>query len=294
MSVTCSMSLINRCNLHCPMCAAGGGVTGEAGMPMEDVINIYDQLVEASTLGTPVTAIELSGSGEPLLNKDLVPSIVEGKKRGFRMEINTNCLLLGEKMAKDLLASEVDLINCSIVGVTNEVYRHFQGGGLTVEKSSEQMALVKDNILRLIELRNKINSRTRISVFYILNPKSMPELRDALLFWGRAGVDNVMTVSDYQTYPQYLQSTIPSQTNRCQVNANWTVTRRGDFGLCQNGVKNGNCLGNVFETSIKDMILSAKCTNIKQQLANIEEGHVAKACQMCTKLLIDLSKVYLS
>jgi hypothetical protein len=75
----------------------------------------------------------------------LLPAIAEMKKRIDHVEIYTNGVA---EMPKQLVCSGLTKINISVTGLTNEVYKSFQGYG-----SSVDIELVKKNILCLLNYK---------------------------------------------------------------------------------------------------------------------------------------------
>lgn len=67
-------------------------------------------------------SILLCGLGEPFLNKDFIKMIRYLKEREIGTCFNTNFTLVSEKIARELINSECDLLIASIDGATKQTY----------------------------------------------------------------------------------------------------------------------------------------------------------------------------
>jgi MoaA/NifB/PqqE/SkfB family radical SAM enzyme len=81
-----SIVVTRRCNLACPYCDRGDGRGGQ--LDTADLLRLLDEMAAAGT-----RRIILTG-GEPLLRSDLVTLLDRAHDHGFRVNLNTNGILL--------------------------------------------------------------------------------------------------------------------------------------------------------------------------------------------------------
>ena len=119
-----NLEVFGGCNLACPMCPQGleGGREKEFKKSMnEDLFkSIIDQAIP---LG--LKFVNLSGSGEPLLNKNFEKYCSYLREKGIISMINTNGLLLTKEKFEDLCIAGLDVIKVSCMGWDKESYAHF-------------------------------------------------------------------------------------------------------------------------------------------------------------------------
>ena len=86
--------------------------------------------------------LNMSGQGEPLLNRDLPDMIAYAKVAGVaeRVEIITNASLLNREMSDRLIDAGLDCIRISLQGITSERYKEICGFSLDFEKLTEEIA----------------------------------------------------------------------------------------------------------------------------------------------------------
>lgn len=131
----------NLCNFRCRYCAHFGGLKQfekEYGlkaesMSLETFKRTIDQLKDFSN---QVKVINLSGQGEPLLNKQLPEMIAYAKesKVAKNIEIITNASLFCHELSKRLIDSGIDTIRISLQGMNNQKYKDICGFNLDFNK----------------------------------------------------------------------------------------------------------------------------------------------------------------
>ena len=115
------LEVIGGCNYTCQMCPQtnpGRGKNWTRKMPLKQFKSILDQIVPK--YGTP--QINLEGSGEPTLAKDLPKYIREVKKRGLKCYMYTNGFNLEGDYMKAVLDEGIDFIRCSVIGYNQNTY----------------------------------------------------------------------------------------------------------------------------------------------------------------------------
>ena len=108
------------CNYTCQMCpqTTGRGKEWTRKMSLDMFIEILDQLP-----GKPV--INLEGSGEPTLAKDLPLYIEECTRRNFPSFMYTNGSRLSGQYMKDCVDAGIDFIRLSCIGYNRQKYQEW-------------------------------------------------------------------------------------------------------------------------------------------------------------------------
>jgi len=110
------------CDLSCRHCyqnAAHWPAPDE--MTLQEKLDLVDQMAEA---GVPFLAI---AGGEPLVSKDLLPTLEHARKRGIHVTLATNGTLLTSEMVARLKAVGVKYIEVSIDSLRPEEHDAFRG-----------------------------------------------------------------------------------------------------------------------------------------------------------------------
>ncbi len=119
-----NLEVFGGCNLSCPMCPQGikNGREKEfkKNLDEETFKKIIDQAIP---LG--LKFVNLSGSGEPLLNKNFEKYCSYLRKRGVISMINTNGKLLTKEKFEQLCIAGLDIIKVSCMGWDRESYAHW-------------------------------------------------------------------------------------------------------------------------------------------------------------------------
>lgn len=157
----------NICNLKCKLCPTGLNQEGrkKGFMKFEDFKKIIDEC------GPYLYDIQLYNWGEPFLNKDLIKMARYAKQKyGIRIIISSNLMVLDDKMIKDIIDSEIDMLIFSLHGISNESLEKYQTG--TDPKK------VFSNVLKLIKLKEKQNkTKPIIQWHFVVNKYNEEEIK---------------------------------------------------------------------------------------------------------------------
>lgn len=164
------------CNLKCKMCPLTKGLSRKRGvLKFENFKKIFDEI------NPPY--LNLTGIGEPLLNPEIFKIIEYARKKNSLVKIDTNATLLNLENIKKLLKSKPSFVSISIDGITKKSYESIRVGGKFEE-------IIK-NLRRLIEYRNKIQSETKIHLFFVLQQNNIYDLLEIIKFGDKLGIDSV-------------------------------------------------------------------------------------------------------
>lgn len=170
------MECSSICNLRCKMCPLHVGLTRKQGyLEFKKFKYIFDQIKPAY--------LNLTGIGEPFLNKDLFEIIKYAKKKNAMVKLDSNGMLLNKENIKKILDTKIDIISVSIDGVDKESYEKIRVGS-----NFEQ---VKNNVKNLVDERNRIKSDTRVHMFFVLQETNIEKLPDFIRLAEWLGVNYV-------------------------------------------------------------------------------------------------------
>jgi MoaA/NifB/PqqE/SkfB family radical SAM enzyme len=131
-----------RCNLRCKTCIRSTKENHDMDLGLFK--SIIRQL-RWSRFGT--RHVDLTGVGEPLLNRNLVYMLEYAKKGGFQVGFTTNLTILNETVAEKLINTNLDYIYVSFDGATKQTFEKLRAGACFEE--------VIANIKLLLKIRNE-------------------------------------------------------------------------------------------------------------------------------------------
>ena len=115
------MEVFGGCNYTCQMCPQtnpGRGKNFTRKMSINDFKKILDDIVPK--YGTP--QINLEGSGEPTMAKDLPNYIQAVKEKNLKCFMYCNGARLNGKFMRDVIDAGIDFIRISIIGYNKEIF----------------------------------------------------------------------------------------------------------------------------------------------------------------------------
>ena len=136
------MEVFGGCNYTCQMCPQSDPGRGKAftkKMPLREFENILDQLIPK--YGNPI--INLEGSGEPTMAKDLDKYVLAVKKRNLKCFMYCNGARLNGQFMKDVIDSGIDFIRISVIGYNKEKYAEWM--------NVDNFELIKSNLKEIAE-----------------------------------------------------------------------------------------------------------------------------------------------
>ena len=158
------LEVAGGCNYTCAMCPQtdpGRGKDWTRKMPLSQFEDILDQITPK--YGTP--QINLEGSGEPTLAKDLDKYIAAVKKRGLKAYIYTNAFRLEGDFMKRVVDAGIDFIRCSVIGYNPEKYLQWM--------DADNFFKVRQNVIELQDYIYSSNSSAEVSSYHLITDNSM-------------------------------------------------------------------------------------------------------------------------
>lgn len=266
------LELNTTCNLKCPFCPHSEGLVPSVVMDLEDAVDIISR---AAKLG--VSSMKFNYRGEPLLYKNLPELIKHAKDEGIlETMINTNATFLDEKMQRALINSGLDLISCSVDGVTCSVYE--------AQRVGADFYKVTLNIVGLSTLKKiKRVSHPRIRLQMVKTELNESHVESFVDFW-KAFAEEVAVVEVKDITGKINENTPLPDWFCSQLWQRLFVLADGDVVPCCRGVLNGYekpfVIGNIFKDSIKKLWNNKKL-NAMRKAHREGRSHDIAMCRRC-------------
>jgi radical SAM protein with 4Fe4S-binding SPASM domain len=157
----------NICNSTCRLCPTGQGICGRAKgrMSYEQFCRVVDQVKRHAYV------VDLSNWGDPLLVADIYKMIRYTHEAGIWTYISSNLHAFHVESgdAEAMVRSGLDMLNCSLHGVTQETYEKYQPG--------KDLAGTLEKIRAIVETKRKLGSRTPVvQLFYVVTKQNEHEI----------------------------------------------------------------------------------------------------------------------
>lgn len=269
----------SACNLRCPMCTRT--VLLEEGstnfkietMSFENFKKVID---EATEIG--VYAIKLNWMGEPLMHKNIVEMVQYAKNKGIvDVMLNTNAVLLDEKMSKNLIEAGLDKIFFSFDSPNKENYEKIRVGA-NYEQTLE-------NIKSFVKIREELGYKTPLTrVSMVLMDSNKDEYSDYVKLF-----ENVVDIVAYVEYIEPKSSGIKKEYNdgfACsQLWQRMVIAANGDVSVCCVDSTQQYIVGNVFKDGIENIWTNEKYKNIRKlhEEGKYNEVLMCEECELTTK-----------
>ena len=153
------MEVFGGCNYTCQMCPQtnpGRGKSFTRKMPISEFERILDQIVPK--YGMP--QINLEGSGEPTMAKDLPKYIEAVKKRNLKCFMYCNGARLNGQFMKDVVNAGIDFIRFSVIGYNRELYKKWM--------NIDNFNLIISNLTEIQSYVKSTNAKTQISTYHLI------------------------------------------------------------------------------------------------------------------------------
>ena len=134
--IQANIEVTNSCNLDCIMCDRANTIGKGDMMSLDTFKSVIDQ-VNPST-------VNLSGNGEPLLNKHVYSMIHYAKTKGIHTQMTSNFTGVSAK-AQEICQSGLDFLKVSIDGTQDETFQTVRGVVLDkIIEGIEELARVRE------------------------------------------------------------------------------------------------------------------------------------------------------
>ncbi len=157
------MEVFGGCNYTCQMCPQsnpGRGKSWTRKMPLKEFERILDEIVPK--YGNP--QINLEGSGEPTMAKDLPEYVKAVKKRNLRCFMYCNGARLQGSFMQNVVDAGIDFIRVSVIGYNKEKYKKWM--------NIDNFEMIIENVKKLNEYVTKSGSRCNVSTYHLITDNS--------------------------------------------------------------------------------------------------------------------------
>ncbi|MCL1999477.1 MAG: radical SAM protein [Turicibacter sp.] len=179
------VDVCEACNYECIHCPQSRFKHSEefSGAFLDENMNkkMVDEVADFGLVGQ----IRYTAMGEPLLHPKIMDLLEYAVKHSQTLvSLTTNGSLLDNGKTRQLLEMNVGLIDFSLDAASAENYEKIRRGG--------NFATVKDNVLQMIDLKRKLNAKTRIVISFVEQAENAHEVADFRRFWEENGADFVI------------------------------------------------------------------------------------------------------
>lgn len=265
----------SNCNLSCPQCLVHGRKHDprcekykNKVMSLNQVFSIIDEIMESKPLIIP------SLWSEPLLYPYFIDFCNYVKSKDIPLSINTNGLLLNEKMANFLVEIKFDSVIISVDAVSGETLKKVRG-------FSNITRLIK-NIDYLLQLRGH-NTKPRIGVSMTLQSANKHEKQDFLTFWTEK-VDYIRfgTYFDGNTFASDNSCNYVSRIPCSDLYSTMAIHADGNVSICCLDIFQEYNVGNVFDEGLKGVWNGEKLNRIRE-LHEKNDYSSLPLCESCSR-----------
>ncbi|WP_337910630.1 radical SAM/SPASM domain-containing protein, partial [Vibrio cholerae] len=257
-----NLSLVDGCNLSCRWCDRPDNFSF---IELNDLKSIVDKI---NTEVSFVPLIQVIGSGEAFLHKNIVKAIeiISGIDiPGARVELWTNGTIEKNHAYEELMKLNVlDGICVSFDGYGDKESLEYMRTGAKYEK-------IISNVAKLVELRNKFESKCQIGVSSILPREGQIPFKHIntdevkTKYWSIfPDVDNIMFRELHTYNGTFERSGLPIAVNGvigpCEKAeaGQLVVDTKGGVHPCCNDINHSLLVGNILEDNISNIMFNNK------------------------------------
>ena len=242
---------VHACNARCTMCTINDWERGKRPMDDNLFVRLAEEIIENAE---EIKRVSLFRDGEPLLDPKLAERIEILKQGDVRdISISTNISLLTGEKSREILEAGLDLIIMSIDSLDKTVYE-----GIRIGLKFEE---VLENALRFIELRNKINPRTKIWIRMVMQEANKDEWAEYKTYWAQRLLPDHDRIYYHTIFNWGGQlKAFKPVAKSCELNlpcvSLWSlmvIFNNGDVPLCNVDFNLKYRLGNVKDSSIAEL-----------------------------------------
>lgn len=265
----------NVCNLRCVMCfhvdddLPVSQTTSVPFMTMETFKKIVDDCAK-----NDLPALKLSWRGEPMLNRNFTEMLRYAKAKGI-LEVTslTNATLMNETICREIVAARLDQLIISIDGFTKETYEKIRVGA--------DYDVVMHNVMTLLKIRKNAR-KPFIRIQYTESAVNRHETADFYAYW-KDKVDEI-TISycqDFGSPDKNISENSPIHEFCCkQPFQRLVVMTDGTVCVCATDVMGVLAIGNIHNTSLKDLWHGPKINQLREQHRS-GKYYESPMCRIC-------------
>jgi len=263
----------NVCNLDCPMCPHAIMNRTKGSISPELFRKVVEDLRPAGALY--VGKLVLHFLGEPLLHPELPEMIAYARSRGINVHLSTNGTALSESTSARLIESRLGSIRISFDGATKETYEMIRRGA--------RYELTLQNIVRLLDLRKEMKSRTPVVDLQIIDMcENTNEIGHFGTMFRELGVDTV-TVRRFDSWAGAIRLDSNGRVKRTPCSQPWRVMVvywNGEVSACCRDYDGRYVIGNVTQEHLLKIWNGIPIRRLRRAMM---EGHIQDLdlCKKC-------------
>lgn len=254
------VNITNVCNLACIHCPHRV-IKKRPGYRPQFMSEAVFERIAAEVSRNKIAVMRIACDGEGLLHPKFFKLMEIAKKHHvFPINLTTNGLAMDEAAARKIIESGIDVVDVSIDAFTEETYRSVRVGG--------DLKKVVQNVLHLVDLRNKQKSPLKIFVSFVKQPANISEQEAFQNFW-EGKVDFVL-LRNYCNMVGLVQDSdggaqLPERYPCPQFWKRVTINYDGNIRYCVEDWENKTVVGNVMETTIKDVWAGKQYADLREK-----------------------------
>ena len=265
----------NACNAHCYYCPRKKMVRtqGINYLAMDDFKKIIDQIHTRKLI-----MLNLHKDGEPLLHKDLPQMVAYAKQKDAAqvIHLNTNGILINSKTGRAIIERGIDDITISVDAATEKTYYRL--------KKKKGLHKLEEDIEKIIEYREKINSKTNIRL-KIMEFDDIEKAEIDLFYEKWSGVADEVQVTGIHSWSGAINIKVTDEQshNRYPCALLWymlAINSNGKVSICNVDWSYSGVVGHINTETIHDIWNSTKLRNIRRaQLKGV--WNLSSICKEC-------------
>ncbi len=186
----------DRCNVDCFFCSTAEVRSGNATLPGERIIRLFDELSAMGTRG-----VRLAGGGEPLFRKDAPELLRAARERGLRVtDVTTNGVLLTEGIVRELLATGCDQVTVSLNAGDPRTY------AAMMQTTPANFDRVIANVKRAAAMKKAARASTVIRLQFLVYRDNYRTLPQMYRLFRESGADHIVLSGLYPVRPMPAMS----------------------------------------------------------------------------------------
>lgn len=271
------IEITNRCNLQCTFCDKLPLLSKEQMGDME--MWLYKKILDEAERGS-LWGVKLSYRGEPLLHPQVAEMVAYAKSKGvLDVYLNSNGMLLSEKMSMRLMDAGLDRISVSMDGIDPVAFER--------ERRGAKYDRILRNIENIMELKSKHGySYPKVRVQSVRFPNL--DVVGYTNFWA-SRCDEVAMI-DYKDVNNRNKEIFKNDWACPQLWQRMTIEWDGTIMPCNNDDFRRLSPGNVKDKSI-DFCWHATIVQEAREIHRQGFSHLVIACKGCPWRTTQISKL---
>ena len=153
-----SLEIFGGCNYSCQMCPQSWGRGSDFTKKMP--IDLFESILDDITPKYGYPVINLQGSGEPSIVKELPQYIEACHKRGLKSYMYTNGSHFSGSRMKDSIDAGLSYVRVSCVGYDRQTYKQWM--------SKDNFELIRNNSIELKQYVKQTQSNCEVSSYHLI------------------------------------------------------------------------------------------------------------------------------